>query len=298
MTQGRGSLGAAVLVAVALSGCTREDRGGDESGWVASPGMESDEAAGPSEPHVAAVKESAGAGRPGLGAFAVSHDLGAGVAPQWVHPHFLSLRDACLNDEALHCELLAASASIGRREAGFQRAFVEARVPHDAVAAFKTRALSPLKGEEPGEIEIRRDWTKNENVARPIADVARRQKHLEGYRERLEVLASRAESRVEDLIRIAEELSRVQGDLEALAGQGRDLDERARTERIRVVFEALRPAVPAADPVLRVLSNAGRMFWQSMADALAFLVRIVPWLPLAALLAGAVIGFVRLVRRI
>jgi hypothetical protein len=283
------------IVAGGIAGCSGEDRSQDAT--VVPPMAAGGDGVEAIAPQFAAIEESGKAHRAERGAFAVSHELGIAVAPQWVHPHFLAVRDACLNDKAMRCELLGASANVGRREGGFQSAFVDVRVPHDSVAAFKARAVAALTGETESEIEVRRDRTTTANVGRPIADVARRQKYLTAYRDRLDALAARAESRVEDLIRIAEALSRVQAEIEELERQERDLSESAEGERVRVVFEAQRPAVSAADPVSRVWANGTRIFWKSVADVLAFVLWIGPWLPLVALMAGGVIGAVRMLRR-
>jgi hypothetical protein len=102
---------------------------------------------------------------------------------------------------------------------------------------------------------------------------------------------------VEDLIRLAQELSRVQAQIEDLDGRLRRLGELTAAEKVRVEFEALRPELDALEPVRRVLFDGQRMFWRSMAEVLGFVFSAMPWFVLVAVLGGAGVGIFRLVRR-
>lgn len=229
--------------------------------------------------------------------FAVSHKLGIAVAPDWVRVHFLAVKDLCASVASLRCELVGAAASVLRQGGGMSSAYVEVRLPHDAVASFKERAVAPLDGENRDEIEIRRDVTTTSNVSGSVADVSRRMKELEAYRERLEGLAGRAESRVSDLIRIAQELSQVQAQIEEQDGRLRHLGEITAAEKVRVEFEALRPALDATEPVRRVFFEGERLFWRSTAEVLESVLSATPWFLLLAVLASVGVGAVRLIRR-
>lgn len=81
-------------------------------------------------------------------AFAVSHRLGLAVAPDRVRPHFLAVKELCASET--RCELLAASASVVRQGGDVSSAFIEVRLPHEAVARFEERAVAPLEGEDRG----------------------------------------------------------------------------------------------------------------------------------------------------
>lgn len=287
-----------VALLVSLGACSGGDQEGSSEGDVAvapplgSVATDEVERKSPESLASAGFGDAEGGGRQ---AFAVSHRLGLAVAPDRVRPHFLAVKELCTSEA--RCELLASSASVLRQGGSVSSAYVEARLPHDAAAGFKERAVAPLEGEDPKEVEIRRDVTTTSNVTAAVVDVTRRKEQLEAYRGRLERLSDRAESRVEDLIRLAQELSQVQAQIEDLDGRLRHLGELTAAEKVRVELEAVRPALDALEPVRRAISEGHRMFWRSTAEVLGFVFLAVPWFVLIAVLVGAGVGIYRLIRR-
>jgi len=158
--------------------------------------------------------------------FAYRHDLGIALWSRWVRPHFLVAREACISDAELRCDLLEAVSTENAQGSSFSNAHLRARLPHDKVARFKALVVAPLAGEDRDEVTLVRDRIEVEDLARPIEDSARRLKSLEDYRGRLEVLAGPADTRVEDLIRFATELSEAQSRIETLTAEQRSMGQK------------------------------------------------------------------------
>lgn len=234
----------------------------------------------------------AGAPRQGAGMhLAYKHAVGIEVERASLDRHFVAVRDRCVNEAALHCVLLSAS-TVGdgsEREAiqgAWQRASLDLRLPHDMIVPFVNSLTNPLPGESAGVARVRRQSTSAEDLGQPVADVARRLAQLANYRDRLQTLAARADVRVDDLIKIAGEMSQVQTQLEAADAEQRELALRVDTEELTIAFEE--PiGENAFDAVRNAWARGAETFDNSMANAIEFAISAIPWLPLVALLALA-----------
>jgi hypothetical protein len=217
---------------------------------------------------------------------AYHHEIGLALPAASLRRHFTAARDRCTNDAALHCILLAASLDAGARAAApdgdAPSALLRLRLPHDQLANFANALTDPLPGERSDVVAVVRQSTTADDLSRPIEDAARRLAQLSDYRARLNALAARPDTKVDDLVKIASELSQVQSEIESAQAQQRDLGLQVDTEALDIDFSTARQDV-AFSPVSQAWSRAGETFWQSVAAAIDFTIAAVPWLPLVAL---------------
>nr|WP_311274223.1 DUF4349 domain-containing protein [Methylobacterium sp. WCS2018Hpa-22] len=211
---------------------------------------------------------------------AYTHDLTIGLPPQRVNAHFEAARDRCLNEAALKCVLVAASVDDGRRPAGRPQAQVQVRLPHESVAPFMAFVTAPLPGEATGDVVLRSQSTRADDLTDAIEDGGRRLAQLTAYRARLDAIAARPDPRVEDLIRIAQELAQVQSQIEEADAKQRGLNQRVDTELVSIALRSDEARAGPLAPVEEAWAQAGQTFGESAGSALRFVVAGLPWLPL------------------
>ncbi len=228
---------------------------------------------------------------------AYSHELKLEMPAASVQPRYERTRNLCAGDAEPGCIILEAGLDTGRTDddddGPSPRAWLTVRLPHAAVAAFEASLLAPLAREKPGDVALLSHRTTAEDLTKAIADTGQRQKQLLDYRDRMTALAHRKDAQVADLVTIEGELSKVQSELETIAGEQKGLDERVATERLEVEFRSkFRPGSDFRS-VVRTWREASDMLNQSTADALRFAIGSLPWLPIL----GAGLVFVRLILR-
>ena len=264
-------------LAAAAGGCDRQPA----SGQVAPPAPAS--AAVPSGGRLSLARAQTG---PGLH-LAYTHEVALEMPGDVLAAHFAAARDRCLNDTALHCLLL--HAEIGaphmvysqRGAESMAMAGLQVRLPHDQVAGFSSVLTAPLPGEAAGLARVMRQASTADDLGQPGADAAQRVGELTDYLAALKVLGARLTISVSDQVKVAEETARAQTQLEEAQVMQRELALRVDTEAVEVTFGASRPAAaPAPDPVMQVLAGAQDSLRQSAAEALAFGIAALPWVPL------------------
>ncbi|KQT99256.1 hypothetical protein ASG60_05305 [Methylobacterium sp. Leaf469] len=228
---------------------------------------------------------------------AYTHDLTIGLPPDRVAAHFAAARDRCLTDAGLGCILVTSSIDDGPRPQGRPQAQIQVRLPHESVAPYVAFLTAPLPGEAAGDVVLRRQATRADDLTTPIADGGRRLAQLAAYRARLDELSAKADTRVEDLIRIAQELSKVQSEIEEGEAKQRGLQRRVDTEIVSVSLRSDSARAGAFAPVEEAWSQAGQTFGASAGAALRFAVASLPWLPVAAIGLFLVRALWRLRRR-
>lgn len=206
--------------------------------------------------------------------------------------HFDRARGACLKREELKCLVIEASLTLPQ-EAGNNKtpphAILRIRLPHANIAPFEAILHEPLPGQKETDLTLRSRTTTADDLSRVITDTERRQAQLVSYRDRLTALAARKDSRVEDMIRIEQELSKVQTDIETAEATKKVLQERVDTEEVHLNF-----MTPYAEwqnqstPISNMWREAGTTLAESTASALRFVIVMIPWLPLLALAVYAV----------
>ncbi|WP_244474905.1 DUF4349 domain-containing protein [Methylobacterium sp. Leaf99] len=237
----------------------------------------------PPAPEVASPLPSMQANRSAAAKLAFTHDLTLGLPPDRVAPHFAAARNRCLSDTGLGCVLVSSSLEDGARPSGRPQAQIQVRLPHESVAPYVAFLTAPLPGEAAGDVVLRRQATRADDLTTPLEDGDRRLAQLTAYRARLDELAAKSDTRVEDLIRIAGELSKVQSQVEEGEARQRGLQRRVDTEIVSVFFHSDGARSGAFAPVEDAWSQAGQTFGASAGDALRFAVASLPWLPVAAI---------------
>lgn len=214
--------------------------------------------------------------------FSFSHVLNVVMEPSAIKPRFERAKDKCLHDTVLHCRLLEASFNSWKDQNGDISASARLTValPHGKLSAFETMLLSPVSGEKAGEAVVSRRSVSAENVGAEASDASKKLTQLTDYRDRLTTLSKRPSLSVDDLIKIESELSKTQGQLDDLTSQKRDIDERIGEERMTVLLDKPSDTGSMFRPSVMVWHNAMTLFGESTANALQFLIQVIPWLPL------------------
>ena len=278
-------------LAMVLAGCDRQT---DASEQMRAPaeGRALPEAAG----EAPLIKAQAGAGLH----LAYTHEIGLELPGKLLVAHFDAARDRCANDAALHCLLM--HAEIGPSRAAYTQqapgpprtASLQVRLSHDLVTDFAASLTRSLPGEAAGVVRVVRQASTADDLGQPVADAGQVVAQLTSYLAALKVLGARLTISVSDQVKVAEETARAQTQLEEAQARQRELALRVDTEEVDVVFTAARPVVQAADPVTQVLAGAQDSLRRNAAEALAFGIAAVPWVPVG--IAGLLLLWV--VRRV
>jgi hypothetical protein len=123
----------------------------------------------------------------------------------------------------------------------------------------------------------------SEDKTDQVVDVEARLKNMTELRDRLRKLLASPAASVKDLVEIESQLSRVQTDLDAAAGQRLALA--GETEKVTIAME-IRPRRAIVEsgalaPIKEAVNSIGHTFAQSVAGLISFVVAVLPWLVLA-----------------
>lgn len=173
--------------------------------------------------------------------------------------------DRCAGDSAHHCTILQSDLTTGQ----FPSGLIKLRIDPGAVEDLVSFASSL------GKLEHRS--TKVEDLADAIQDTQSRIEMLTNYRKQLLALQAKTATNVEAAIKIASELSTVQGDLERATGEAAYQTKRITTDIVTLSFAVAeqrafwRPVGEAVRDFLGNLSNG-------ISQAITAIAYIVPWL--------------------
>lgn len=212
---------------------------------------------------------------------AYTHEIEIVLPSEAIVAHFAATRDRCLDDATLRCVLLRSSISDTVQSPRRPRAQLRVRLPHASVAAYISFLTSPVAGEAPGSVAVQDQTTQAEDLTRQIDDGSRKLTQLNDYRTRLTELAAKADTRVEDLIRIAQALSQVEAQIEEADAKRRGLDERVDAEIVSVTMRSDHGGGGAFASVREAWTQSGRILGDSAGSALRFALISLPWLPIA-----------------
>jgi hypothetical protein len=220
--------------------------------------------------------------------YTYDHSMTVSMASSFIRARFERARDRCEADAALKCKVTSASYRIlGEPGAPLPVASLGVALPHDAVLPFTESLTAPLEGEDPGDVVVIARQTTSQNVTAQVRDIGSRLAQLENYRDRMKALGQRRNASTEDLIRIEAELSRTQSEIEQAEAQKRDLADRIARENLTISFEARSTASDALQPVRDVWQSSLRLLADSTASMLGFVVALLPWIPLGAVVVVA-----------
>ncbi len=267
------------VVAGGISGCDRVGMFGQVAGPVARSAV-----AGTGNRLISITEAQRGDGLH----LAYTHEIGLELPGAVLAAHFAAAQDRCLKDASLHCLLL--HAEIGAPQSVYQdggmvvqSASLRVRLPHDQVAGFAAGLTAALPGEAAGSVLVTRQSTSADDLGQPVADAAQRVAQLSEYLASLKVLGARLTISVADQVKIAEETARTQTQMEEAQARQRELALRVDTEEVDVGFSARVAAVAAVDPITGVLAEAPARLRTSAAEALAFAIEALPWVPVGIL---------------
>lgn len=128
--------------------------------------------------------------------------------------------------------------------------------------------------------EVKERRIEREDKTLQVVDVEARLKNLSDLRDRLRKLLEARPGALKDVLETERELARVQADLDSMAAQRKALANE--TEKILLNLD-YRPEptltqTGALQPLAEVFANAGRALAESLAEALLFVIRVLPWL--------------------
>jgi uncharacterized protein DUF4349 len=225
--------------------------------------------------------------------FSFSHTLSLIMAHDAVRARFERARERCLHDTALRCRLLNAS----ENESGEAiSAHLDVALPHDGIATFEAALLKPLPADKDG-VEVAARSTQTQSVENQANDTDRKVAQLTKYRDGLATLAKRTDLGVEDFIRVQQELSQTEANLDEALAAKRDVSDRIVRESLNVdLMQRITPTAPVS-PIAQVLRDAGDTLVESTAEALRFVIQLVPWLPILAIAFFLLRWLFRIARR-
>jgi len=167
------------------------------------------------------------------------------------------------------CEVL--QAAIAKSAQAPVSASLQLRVARINAAALLKAMSSP---------EVKERRIEREDKTLQVVDVEARLKNLGELRDRLRKLLESRPGTLKDVLETERELARVQGDLDAMAAQRKALANETEKILLNVEYrpEASITQTGALQPLAEVFGNAGRALAESLAEALMFVIRILPWL--------------------
>jgi hypothetical protein len=193
------------------------------------------------------------------------HSVTVDVPETEVESRFRRVVDRCTADADHHCTILQSDLSTGQLPSGL----IKLRIDPNAVEALIAFA-SAL-----GKLDHRS--TTVTDLADSMQDTQSRIEMLTNYRKQLLALQAKAATNVEAAIKIASELSTVQGDLERATGEAAYQTKRVTTDIVTISFAVAeqrafwRPVHEALRDFLGNLSNG-------VSQAITAVAYIVPWL--------------------
>lgn len=171
---------------------------------------------------------------------------------------------ACSEAVAEQCVMLESHLNAGRT--------VSARLKFRAKPAGIKKIIAQLNTH--GEV-IRQSVTA-EDLAAPIADLAKKLALLNDYRSKLEGLRGNASHNIDALIKVNQELAQVQSDIESLSGERAHLVQRVETEILNV---AISPTY--SHSFWRPIGDAFGQFGDDLSQGIASAIRgsayLIPW---------------------
>lgn len=193
------------------------------------------------------------------------HSATIDVPESELETQFRRVVDRCTRDSDHHCTILQSDLSTGQLPSGL----IKLRIDPDAVEDLVTFVAGL------GKLEHRS--TSVEDLADSIQDTQSRIEMLTNYRKQLLALQAKAATNVDAAIKIASELSTVQGDLERATGEAA-----YQTKRVTTDVVALSLAVAEQRAFWRPVREAFRDFLGNLSNgvsqAITAVAYIVPWL--------------------
>jgi len=215
--------------------------------------------------------------------FSYTHFFALEMARDYVKPRFERAVGRCFHDASLDCELISSSMSAGDPDEGTttQGQLVVA-LPHEKVEPFEKSLLDAVAGEGTDDVIMRSRSTQAENVTQQVTDLDHKIAQLTDYRDRLQALAKRPDLHADDLIKIEQELSDVESQLDDTIAQKNDVSAHVRRETLTVTLGERHTLSDAWRPLAQAWRDSLDTLSESAAAALQFVIQVLPWLPIVA----------------
>ena len=193
------------------------------------------------------------------------HHIVVEVRESDLQARFRRVADRCSADTADHCTILQSDLSTGDSPAGQMRLRIDPSAVEDLIAFASADAKLVHRA------------TTVEDLAEAIQDTQTRLEMLTNYRKQLLELQAKAGTNIDAAIKIASELSTVQGNLESVTGEAAYQAKRTTTDI--VVLEFIVPAHSAYwRPIRESLRDFAGNLTTALSQAITAVAYIVPWL--------------------
>jgi hypothetical protein len=216
--------------------------------------------------------------------FSYLHTLALEMPRKSIQPHYEKARESCLHEIGLACKLVSSSIELSSGQDTSYSAQLVVALPHDKVAAYERDVLARLSDETADDVLVTSRSTTAQNITRDEEAASRKVAQLSDYRERLQELAKRSGLSVDDLIKVESELSKTQGALDDALSQKSDADDRIAREQVTIFISERAEPVGPFDRVGDVGRQSVQLFGESTANMLQFLIQVIPWLPIIAVM--------------
>jgi len=199
---------------------------------------------------------------------AYEHEVSLEVGREELARRVEAVRAACTADTKSACTILEVSVN---DDSGYATGRIKMRLAPGGVDALVNAASTDAK------VKVRQ--TNAEDLAQPLADVARQVAMLSAYRERLSALLARKDTNVADLISLSKELAATQTQLEQLTNQNAQLRRRIDTDLLTITWQVPASQARSAEaPVRDAMSSFGANFREAIGSVIEFLAQLIPWL--------------------
>jgi len=196
---------------------------------------------------------------------AYEHRLTITLAEDEIQETFEKISSLCARDAAHQCTMLHSSLNIG----SYPSAVIQVRILPQGVAALLNSASE--KGTIAGKS------TDVEDLQDAIINGGKRLEMLTQYRARLLELEKKTDSNVESLIKVAQELSKGQSDIEYTEGEKARLLKRTRMDVVSISLNAV-SYVSFWDPIANSLGDFAENFSHAIAEVIEAVAYLLPWL--------------------
>lgn len=208
----------------------------------------------------------------------IRHDITLEVAASDIEQLWLAQRDAC---KPPICQLISADYSEPEEDVDSATVAMLISANHADALIDGLRKLGRI---------TRHDINQVDRTLQ-VVDLSARLANQRALRDRLRTLASQRADKLRDVLDLERELARVQGEIDSLDGQLRQVENV--TRNVTVTMRFTKPASAMHDSAWVPLRDAGAKvsmtFTRSIANLLLFAATILPWL-LAALPLGWLIA--------
>jgi hypothetical protein len=206
---------------------------------------------------------------------ALKHKLTLSIPEASLPQQFKLIQAECIK---AGCEILSAGQTSDSPTTSVG-ATLSARVPPAAFAAFFQNVQTQGK--------LVSHHSESEDKTAEVIDVEARLKNLEALKARVLELLAKNTGNLKDMLDAEKQLAETQAALDSINGQRRALA--SLTDMVRVDIELVSTSSRSegswAAPVLNAVDEAGETFMQSIGMLITFVVGLLPWAVLAALLS-------------